>query len=62
MKTMKLEGVYPMAFGTFADVAQHLPRFIDEIDNGRWLPSALGYLSPMPFEDQHARQSVKEIA
>jgi putative transposase len=26
MKTLKVEGVYPMAFETFAEVADHLPR------------------------------------
>ena len=29
MKTLKVEGVYPMAFESAEDVACHLPRFID---------------------------------
>ncbi|WP_139315265.1 IS3 family transposase [Mongoliimonas terrestris] len=31
MKTLKVEGVYPMAFESFADVAETLPRFIDDV-------------------------------
>lgn len=62
MKTLKIEGVYPMAFETFDDVAEYLPRFIDQIYNSRELHSALGDHSPVQFEDHHARRTVKEVA
>ena len=46
MKTLKVEEIYPSGYETFAEVAERLPLFIDNIYKARPLHSALGYRSP----------------
>jgi putative transposase len=62
MKTLKVEAVYPMGYESFDDAAAHLPPFIEKIYNQRRLHSALGYLSPVQFEEQQTRAMVKIAA
>ena len=61
-KTLKVEAVYRTNYETLADVAAHLPRFIDDVYNENRLHSALGYLSPVQFEEINRPAPTKSAA
>ena len=52
MKTLKVEEVYVSEYRTFAEVKERIGEFIEVIYNQERLHSALGYVSPLEFEQQ----------
>jgi putative transposase len=57
MKTLKHEEVHLNGYETFQDAVARLPRFLEEVYNARRLHSALGYLSPVRFEEVNTREA-----
>ena len=51
MKTLKVEEVYVSEYRTFAEAKERIGEFIELIYNQERLHSALGYLSPVEFEE-----------
>lgn len=52
MKTLKVEEVYVSEYRTFAEVKERIGEFIERVYNRERLHSALGYLSPVEFEQE----------
>ena len=57
MKTLKHEEVTLNDYQTYEDVLQRIPQFLEDVYNRKRLHSSLGYVSPVQFETQHARQA-----
>ena len=49
-RTLKVEEVYMFEYETFADVADRVAYFIEEVYNRKRLHSSLGYMPPEEFE------------
>jgi len=60
-KTLKYEEVYLNEYETFEDAWDNIQAFIEDVYNSKRMHSALGYLSPMEFEQKLKEESKGEI-
>lgn len=52
MKTLKQEEIYCREYGDLEDLQVHIEEFLDRYYNGQRLHSALGYRTPVEFEQE----------
>jgi transposase InsO family protein len=53
-KTLKCEEVYLNEYETYDDALQNIGSFIEDVYNRKRMHSALGYMSPVEFEEKEA--------
>jgi putative transposase len=61
-KALKVKAADLAAHEMFAFITADRPRFIDDIYTAARPHFALGYLSPVQFDNQHAQQTIKSEA
>jgi transposase InsO family protein len=59
-RTLKVEEVYMFEYETYAEVAERIPYFIEEVYNKKRLHSSLGYMPPEEFENINEKQKGNE--
>jgi transposase InsO family protein len=57
-KTLKYEEVYLNEYETFEDALENIGRFIEDVYNSKRMHSALGYVSPIEYEQKEELNSV----
>jgi transposase InsO family protein len=62
MKTLKYEEVLRNDYRDLAEARASIPEFLEKVYNQKRLHSALGYLPPVEFEAQLARQNMEAAA
>ena len=60
-KTLKYEEVYLNEYETFEDAWNNIQAFIEDVYNAKRMHSALGYLSPIEFEQKLKEETQGEI-
>ncbi len=60
MKTLKQEEIYCREYGDLEDMEVHMEEFLDRYYNGQRLHSALGYRTPVEFEQECQTQNSEE--
>jgi putative transposase len=59
MKTLKYNEVYLNHYEIYTDVVERIPEFIEEVYNKKRLHSAIGYLTPVVFENNINRKKTE---
>jgi putative transposase len=61
MKTLKAEEVDGRTYGNLEDARRNIGAFIQNVYNADRLHSALGYTSPLAFEDEFRKTAAQQV-